>query len=87
MIVHDGFHVGSCLVYLAVNEALQIHSSTFAVDRIAIEVVLHDVVSRDERRRQIAREKIAVRIAIVPNTNVPVAIDDSLVCQDMVRGY
>jgi L-ascorbate metabolism protein UlaG (beta-lactamase superfamily) len=78
-------HVGPRLVDLAVDAALEVHQPPALIDRIGIEVVLHDVVDRDHRRRQRTRQEIAVGRAGMAHAAMAVAIEHTLVGADVIR--
>ena len=85
MAVHDGVDVGPRLVDFAVDEALDVHEPPGLIDRIGIEVVLHDVGGGDDRRRLRARQEIAVRRMGMADRHMAVAVEHALVGEDAVR--
>jgi hypothetical protein len=50
--VHHGGHVGPRLVDLAVDEALEEDAAAALIDRVRVEIELHDVFRGDERGRE-----------------------------------
>src|SRR4030095_16789927 len=78
MAVDDGLNVRSCLVDLAVDKALDETGAAIRVDRIAVQIVLDDVIGHNQRRRDRARHQITVGCRRMPQRDVPEAIDDSL---------
>src|SRR5204862_7429352 len=78
MIVHDRVHVRARLEDLTVDEALPYRLSSARIDRVAVEVVLHDVVWHHQFRRKLARQKIAPGIAVRAHAYVSVSIDDAV---------
>ena len=86
MIVHDRVHVRTRLEDLAVNEALAHRLPSPRIDRIAVEIVLHDVLRHHQLRRKRARQEIALGIAVRAHAYVSVGIDDAVLGQDSVCG-
>src|SRR5262245_5021281 len=78
MAMHDGLNVRSRLVDLSVDKALDETGTAIRVDRIAVQIVLDDVIGRNQRRRDRARHQITVGRRGMPQRDVPEAIDDSL---------
>ena len=84
MAVHDGIDIGTGLVDLAVDEALNIHESPGLIDRIGIEVVFHDVRRGDDRGRLGARQEISIGRMGMTHAYMAIAVEDALVGQDAV---
>jgi len=82
--VDDGVDVRPHLVDLAVDETLLVGAAPLRIDRLAVEVVLHDVVRRDRRRRDRARHQIAIWIAGIADADMTEAIEDLFVREDTV---
>src|SRR5262245_42813916 len=78
MAMHDRLNVRSRLVDLAVDKALNETGTAIRVERIAVKIVLDDVIGRNQRRRDRARHQITVGRRGVPQRYVAEAIDDSL---------
>ena len=62
MVVHDGEDIGTRLVDFAVDVALGHRFASLGVERIALQVVLQDVLHLHALRRKRAREVIALRV-------------------------
>src|ERR1700741_4948062 len=84
MAVHDGLHVRTRTVDLAVNEALYKRRPRCRIERIASEVILLDVGGSDQHRCKRTREQIAVARAVSPNADVAVAVQNSLLRKNMI---
>ena len=84
MAVHDGLHIGPHAVDFAVDIALEQGLRPLRIDRLAFEVVLHDVARGDRPRRDAAREEESFRIAVVPRAHVTEPVDHSFDEQDAV---
>src|SRR5262249_21500784 len=80
--VDDGGDVRAHLVDLAVDEALLVGAAPPRINRLAVEVVFHDVVRGRGRDR--ARHQIAIGIARIADADVAKAIENFFVRQDAV---
>ena len=87
VVVHDRPDVRPRLVDLAVDEPFEVGGAGARIDRVRVEIVLHDVGHGDELGGERARHEVAARVAIVPRADVPVAVEHVLVRQDAVRGH
>src|SRR5947207_6336322 len=86
MIVNDRVHVRTRFEDLAVNEALAHRFSSPRIDRIAVEIVLHDVLRHHQFRRNRARQKVAHGIEVRAHAYVPVGVDDAVLRENSVCG-
>ena len=86
MAVHDGVHVGPRAKRLAVDEALEEHAAAALIDRIGVEVELHDVLGRHQRRRPRARQQIALRICRMPDADMAPGVEHAVLRQDAACG-
>src|SRR5262249_35354790 len=82
--VDDGVDIRPHLVDLAVDEALLVGAAPLRIDRLAVEVVFHDVVRGHRRGRDRARHQIAIGIARIADADVAEAIENLFVRQDAV---
>src|SRR5262249_15790342 len=82
--VDDGVDVRPHLVDLAVDEPLFVGTTPLRIDRLAVEIVLHDVVGRDRRWRDRARHQITVWIAGIADADMTEAIENLFVREDTV---
>src|SRR5262247_3000647 len=78
MAMHDGLNVRSRRIDLAVDKALDETGTAIRIDRIAVQIVLDDVIGRNQRRRDRARHQVTVGRRGMPQRDVTEAIDDSL---------
>ena len=84
MTVDDGIHVGPDFVDFAVNETFEGQPAAALIDRVGVEVELHDVLGGHERRRQRARHQVAVWIRRMPDAHMPGFIEHALLGQDAI---
>ena len=88
MAVHDRHYIGPRAVDLAVDEALEHRlASRFAnigVERIAVQVVLDQVLFVHQFRSDGARQVVALRVARRAQADVAVGIDDAVRGEDAV---
>ena len=82
--MHNGVHVSTRLVDLAMNEPLDVEAAAFALDRIAVEIKFHDIGGRDQFRCDRTRQKVSVGIAAVANADVAEPIQNSLLRENPV---
>ena len=71
---------------LAVDVALQEHAAALLIDRIGVEVELHDVRGRNQRRRARPRQQIALRIFRMPHRHMAPGVEHAVLGQDAARG-
>ena len=64
------------------DEALEEHRAAAGIDRVAVEIELHDVVGGDERRRQRARHQEVVGIGRMPCADMAEAVDHAELRKD-----
>src|SRR5207244_1942896 len=83
--MNDRLHVGTGSIDFAVNEPLDVAGGRAFLHRHAVEVVLEDVGRRDQRGRPGARKKIMIRVARIPQADVPVSVENRFVREDSVR--
>src|SRR5437879_8794429 len=84
MVVHHRHHLRPALVDLAVDEALAHGFAPPRVERLAVEIVLHQVLELHALGGDRAREEITVRIARRTQAHVPVGVDHAVLRQDAV---
>jgi hypothetical protein len=77
--MNDRSYVRSLLVDRTVYETLEILRATSQIERIAVEVVLENVVGCYQRGRDVACEEIAIGIAIVTRAHVAEGVYDALI--------
>src|SRR5262249_15954255 len=78
MAMHDGLNIRSRLVDLAVDKALDETATAIRVDRMAVQIVLDDVIGRNQRGRDRARHQVTVGRRGMSQRDVTEAIDDSV---------
>jgi hypothetical protein len=86
MRVHHCHHVWTGAVNFAMNEPLAVSGAAPRVDRIAVEIELHDVRRLDNLRSNGPREKEAVRIGRVSGAQVSVDLHHTLANEDVIAG-
>ena len=69
------------------DEAFEETCPATGVDRIAVEVVFHDVVGLHQGRRQRARHQESLRVARVSNADMTEAVEHGLIGQDVVGSH
>ena len=74
------------LVDLAVDEAFDVKRAATRVERVAVEVELHDVVGRDQSRSHAARQEEARRVGLLPRADMPETVDHALLGENAVGG-
>src|SRR5262249_27363447 len=64
-----------------------IRAASAGVDRVIIEIVFHDVLGRYQGRRARARDEIMSWVFRRANADMAKAVEDILICQDVVREH
>ena len=86
MAVHHGVDVGPRAKRLAVDVALQEHAPALLIDRVGVEVELHDVLGRHQRRRAGARQQIALRVFRMPHGHMAPGVEHAVLGEDAACG-
>src|SRR5215472_5318798 len=86
MAMYDRPDVGMGLVDFAVDEALDIEGTTVWLERISVEIELHDVVGGHQAGSHAACEQKMPRVSIVPHADMSKTVDHALVREDAVGG-
>src|SRR5437660_12448098 len=78
-------HVRPQLVDFAMDEPFDHAAAVLRINRVGIEVVLHDIARRYQDRRARARHQITVGIIWMTDTHMSVGIEHALVRKDSIR--
>src|SRR5262245_529948 len=78
MAMHDRLNVGPRLVNFAMDKTFEKTGPATCVDRITVQVVFHDVVGRDQRRRDRARHQITAGDLGMAQRNVTKGVDHAV---------
>ena len=77
---------GTRAIDFAVDEALEERAAAARIDAFAIEIIFHDVVGGDERRRKRARHQEPARLLRVTHGDMAEAVHNALVDEDTAGG-
>src|SRR5262249_44815612 len=86
MAVQHGVDVRTRLVDLRVDETLRVDRSVAAVDRLRLEVELHDVRLADTARRERGRHQEAVLALGMADADMAEAVDHTLAVENAIGG-
>ena len=81
MAMHDGLNIRSRRVNFAVDKTFKKTGAAIRVERIAVQIVFHDVVGRDQGRRDRTCHQITARRLGMAQRNVTEAIDNPVGCK------
>ncbi len=82
--MHDRAGVRPRAVDLAMDEPFEIERVAASVERIPLEVELHDIGGPHQRRRDTASQQEPVAVRRMADADVPEPVDHVLVEQDMI---
>jgi len=85
--VNHRHYVRPRLVDFAVDEAFEKHGSAAGIDRIAVEVELHDVVGRDQRRRERPRHQKMIGVGGMPRADMTKAVEHAELGEDAAADH
>src|SRR5262245_54956388 len=87
MAVKDCVDVGARLVDLGMDETLGVDRAAALVDRLALEVELHDVGLADTARRERGRHQETVLALGMAGADVAEPVDHALAVENAIGGY
>ena len=83
----DGVDVRAGLVGLGMDEAFGVDRTIAPLDRLAVEVELHDVLGRHTAGRLGGRHEETIRSRGMPHADMAEAVDHALPVEDAVGGH
>jgi hypothetical protein len=86
VIVHHGANARPMLIDRAMDRAFAVHGAPALINRIAVEIELHDVVRNDKFRAAGPRHNEPVRTLRMPHADMAVAVNHSFPRQNTI-GY
>ena len=87
VIVHHGANVRPVLIDRAMDRAFAVHGAPALIDRLAVEIELHDVVQDDKSRAAGPRHKEPVRTLRMPHADMAEAVNHSFPRQNTIGDH